>query len=111
MTGPRPSSSFAFRVVESIGGSLTRLLVGAALFTPGMIGYLHEMQHGYDCDESLHKGDITIFVGLMVAGALVVVPSFGKTLTNIFVTVSPYLPMIGGRREGDIPKPPVEESK
>lgn len=90
---------------------MKQLISGAVLFVPGVIGFLHELQHGYDCDEPLHKGDFTIFAVLMVGGALVVTPQFGKTLTNIFITVSPYIPMLGGKRSGDIPNPPEEAPK
>lgn len=103
---PRASTSIALRIVESVSGSLTRLIVGAGLFTPGIIGYLHEMNHGYACDEAMHKGDISVFVGLMLAAALVVVPSFGKSLTNVFTVVFPNgLPILGGRRASDPPAP------
>jgi hypothetical protein len=106
---PRPSASFAFRLAETIGGTLVNLLVGAALFVPGLLTYLSEQQYNYACDEPLHKGHLAIAVGLMVAGAVVVKPTFGKTITNFFVTVAPYLPMIGGKRAGDPPASTGEE--
>lgn len=110
MTDPtplaRPSTSIAYRIVDAVGGGLYRLVGGAILFVPGGLLLYRETQHNYQCDEALRTVPISVAVALMVAGALVVTPSLGAGLTNIFVTVAPYLPWVGGRRASDPPAVP-----
>lgn len=87
-----------------------RLVGGAVLFVPGMIMYMNENRHTYDCDEQLRRLPLGLATALMVAGALVITPSFGKTLTSVFVTIAPYIPVLGGKRASD-PQPPEEAPK
>lgn len=113
MTAPatRPSLNFAFKVAESVGGSVKRLVAAAMLFAPGAIWFMKEMNVPYSCDEPLHVKHLSFAVGLMVAGAIALQPSFGTQLSGIFVTVFPNgLPMLGGKRATD-PQPPESENK
>lgn len=106
---PRPSASIAFRVAEAVGNTLLNLVVGAALFVPGLLWFLNELGDAKTCGAKIHTAHISTAVGLMVAGAIVVRPPFGKQLTSIFVTVFPNgLPLLGGRRTGD-PQPSESE--
>lgn len=110
MTPPVPPSrtSTTIRFVEAIGSSLRSILVGLMLFVPGAWFFYVEINEATP-GEKIHAGHLWIAVGLMVAGGIAIQPPFGDKLTSIFIAVVPYIPIIGGKRAGDLP--PTEPPK
>lgn len=101
-TGSRDSRpTVTLRIVETVVGTIRALVVGAALIIPGAFWLKNEIE-----SKSGHNAHVYMAVGLMVLGGIAINPPFGDKLTAIFVQVFPNgLPLIGGRRATDPPKP------
>lgn len=106
-TPPRPSAGATLKVVEVVAGSVSRLVVCVILAGPGLYWFWTEMQDAKGPGATVHIGHVSFAVGLMVAGAIALAPTFGEQITKIYIQVFPNgIPLVGGLRGTDPPKPP-----
>lgn len=104
----RASTSTTLKVVEVVAGSVSRLIVCVILAGPGLYWFRAELEDAKGPGAEVHIGHISFAVGLMVAGAIALAPTFGKQITEIYIQVFPNgIPLLGGRRGSDPPKPPT----
>lgn len=102
-------ASLIVRIMESAASNLVSLLIGAALFLPGLYWFYTEVSDKTP-GATIHMGHMGVAVGMMVLGALVVRPDqITGGITKVFVVVFPNgLPLLGGRRSSD-PQPPADK--
>lgn len=104
---PSRTSTATLRIVEVVAGSLTRLIVCVILAGPGLYWFWGEMQDAKGPGATVHVGHVSFAVGLIVAGAIALAPTFGEQITKIYIQVFPNgLPLFGGRRASDPPASP-----
>lgn len=90
-----------FRAIDAGTKLVVQVLVGAVLLFAGIGGAFYQIEH-----PPVVKPALYAFLGLGVLGALLL-PSIFPIVQQIVVFVVPYIPLIGGRRQGDPPSPPA----
>lgn len=106
MSEPRASAGVSTAKLVDTTRQLISILVGVVLAGVGVFVLVGEVQHTGPGIEA-HKAHIYIAVALIAFGSFLIVPS---TVTKVFVTIVPYIPILGGRRREDPPTlPPADK--
>lgn len=88
------------KLASSFGENLIHFIVGLLFMAGG----------GFVCHYALHQephSDKLLYVGIGVAvfGAWIM-PTISTSIYKLFVIVAPFIPVVGGRRQGDPPAQP-----
>lgn len=104
---PRVSrvSSVTLQIVNSIGTLIRQLIIGVPCVGLGVYWIYDEINHIAPGDE-IHAKHIYMAAGLILIGGIAINPPFGDQVKAFVIQFFPTgVPLIGGRRETDPPKP------